>query len=413
MSTHAASDNVVVTGISAWTCFGRGVAPLIDALSEGRTGLREMRRFPTEDPLLTTRTAMEADVSGELLDRGWRNHEALAAFGLATAADAARDAALEPGTYPARRVAVMLGTSNGSTEGVTEVVRNRVAKAPADHALLATLSSWIAHLIARRIGARGPNLTIDTACSSGLNSIGQAFRLVATGRIDCALAGGVDLFSFLNYTGFNSLGALDPRGCRPFDAGRGGISLGDGAAFVVLERESAARQRGARVAGYLRGYASAGEGYHATAPDPHGRGALSVMSRALEMDGAPRDLRQVSAHGTGTPANDGAEMLAIEQLVRAHQISTPVFVYSIKSQLGHTLGAAGALQVVAALACLERHWVPGTIGLEAPIAHESPIELPSLPREIDDTGGIAICNAFGFGGSVASVALRRELPRQN
>jgi 3-oxoacyl-[acyl-carrier-protein] synthase II len=275
---------------------------------------------------------------------------------------------------------------------------------------LARVSSWTGRRIAYSIGARGPSITINTACSSGLSSIGQAARLLGDGHIDCAVAGGSDLFSLLSYAGFNSLMALDRLGCRPFDSERDGMSLGDGAAYVVLESENDARARGATVRGAITGYACASEAYHATAPDPSGSGALWVMQTALEQDGGARDLTLIAAHGTGTPANDGAELSAIAQLLRSMEIPGPVYVSSIKGQLGHTLGAAGALQVVASLACIAQNLIPGTAGLAAPMPHELPIVLPRKPLRSEQPLRLALCNSFGFGGSVAALCVRGAEP---
>jgi 3-oxoacyl-[acyl-carrier-protein] synthase II len=322
-----------------------------------------------------------------------------------TALDAWVDAGLAgTAVYDRRRIGIANGTSQSGNPGILTYLEQKVAGELPDPTLLEESAMWVARCIAMRTNARGPNFTLHTACSSGLNSIGQMAGLLRTHRLDCALAGGADTFSFLSFAGFSSLRAIARDGCRPFDVDRDGMSLGDGAAYCVLERETDARRRGARVLAYVTGYASAGEGHHPTAPDPNGRGALQVMTKSLEQDGAPEDLAFVSAHGTGTPANDSAELHAVQEMVRRFAITRRVRVAAIKSQIGHTLGAAGAHQIVAAIACQARRLIPGTIGLRQPLAHQPPLEFPTEP--LTDDAPLVLCNSFGFAGSCAALCLR-------
>jgi 3-oxoacyl-[acyl-carrier-protein] synthase II len=224
--------------------------------------------------------------------------------------------------------------------------------------------------------------------------------------LDCAVAGGNDLLSTISYYGFNGLALLSRDGCRPLDVARDGMSLGDGAGYVVLERASDAVARGAPVLGYVVGYACASEGHHPTAPDPEGSCPIRVMAAALGADRAPHELALVSTHGTGTPANDEVEVRAIQAVAKRFSLPGPVDVVSLKSRLGHTLGAAGALELVATLACMRAALSPGTAGLQTPVPHRSPLRLERAPRSFEAPIPLALCNAFGFGGSVASVALR-------
>lgn len=403
---------MVVTGLSAWTCFGRGVAPLLDAIAAGRREPRPVIGIDASDRWFAAKTAMQIEPPRAIhrpYDGRTREvdaHRWPAALAVETALDAVVAAGRPHAAHPPGRVAVCSGTSHGSNHGLLEHLAQAHAGARPDPRLLADTPAVVALEVAAELGAGGPALTFNTACSAGLNAIGQAFLLVREGRADCAVAGGHDAFSFLSFAGFTSLRALDPDACRPFDEARAGLSLGDGAAYVVLEREDAARRRGASILARLGGYGYTGEGYHATAPDPEGAGVLRAMRAALAGDPAPHELGMVSAHGTGTPANDAAEARAIERLVEQVAARGPVAVFSLKSQTGHCLGAAGAVQAVAAIACMGAGLVPGTIGLTRPLPHGPGVALPAAPARA--TVDLALCNALGFAGSVASIALRRS-----
>jgi 3-oxoacyl-[acyl-carrier-protein] synthase II len=317
------------------------------------------------------------------------------------AAEATADAGLGRADRSVR-TAVVNGTMHG-TEGQLEFARQRVAGGTPDPNLIGQSAAETAHRIARRLEARGPVVTLSTACSSGLNAIGQGARLVQSGEVDRAIAGGNDLVNVLTMVGFNSLGALSPTGCRPLDVDRDGITLGDGAAYVVLEREEDALRRGAPTRGFVTGYAFAGEGYHATASDPEGVCAIRVLSAALAEDAAPSELALFVAHATGTPANDANEVRAMQQVLRRVSVAGPVDVCAMKSRFGHTLGAAGALEVVATLVCMGESFAPGTAALTRPVPHEPPLRIGgAIERRIP----LALCSAFGFGGSIAALALR-------
>ncbi len=405
-----AGDAVVITGSSAWTCFGRGVDRLLRAIEEGRREPKQVLGFDTSDPWFLTREAMQVppeptirsaldDTTRPVDPQSWSLNLAVE-----TALDAIVDAGRPHAEIAARRMGVLVGSSHGTNHGMIEHLERGLAGETPDPELLAETPSLAPHAIALRLATCGPAIALNTACSAGANAIGQAWHMLLDGRIDCAVAGGYDTFSRLSFTGFNSLRALDPQGCRPFDVSRAGLSLGDGAAFFVLEREADARARGATILGRLTGYGCGGEAYHPTAPNPEGAGIFAAMRQALATDRAPEELTLVSAHGTGTPANDAAEANAIERLCLAIPAREVVQVASLKSQTGHSLGAAGAVQAVAALACARAGIRPATIGLRQPIDHGPRISFPQAPGR--GPVPLALCNALGFAGSVAALALR-------
>jgi 3-oxoacyl-[acyl-carrier-protein] synthase II len=397
--SRSAPPRVAVTGMSAWSCFGRGVAALLGALRANGRGVRPVERFATDSPWIRSRVAATAPDIEPSIDP-WAQAVDIA---VEVAAEAAAEARIDPSPAGRRRIAVVNGTMH-SSEGQVEFARQRLSGKAPDPQLLAESAAGTARRIARRIGAGGPNVTVSTACSSGLNAIGQAARLVQGGQVEHAIAGGNDLVSVLPFLGFNALAALSPDGCRPLDLDRDGITLGDGAAYLAIEREETALRRGARILGFVAGYAFAGEGYHPTAADPEGACAVRVMSSALGEDQAPSELALVLAHATGTPAGDAAEVRAIQEVVRRLAVTGPVDVCAMKSHVGHTLGAAGALAAVAALACMAEGLVPGTAALVRPVPHEPPLRLRAEPAA--RRCPLSLCNAFGFGGSVAALALR-------
>jgi len=260
-----------------------------------------------------------------------------------------------------------------------------------------------ADVLAAVFGCRGPRLTVVTACSSSANALGIAADCIQDGRADALLAGGTDAHCKMTYAGFNSLQALDPDTCRPFDRRRAGLSLGEGAAIFVLEEEARARKRGAEIFAEFAGYGTSADAHHMTAPDPEGRGAVAAMRRALAEAGlSPTDVDYVNAHGTGTPQNDPIETRAVKTVFADH--ARRLGVSSTKSQVGHCLGAAGAIEILATVLALRHGFVPPTVNLEEPDAE---CDLDYVPVEARQQRlRVALSNSYGFGGNNTSVALR-------
>ena len=398
---------IAVTGMATWCCFGRGLGNLVDSLVAGRRQLCPVDRLDTTSSWFRTTIGAQAPSSIATVPSKEDPWQWAVAEAIQTAVDAYADAGLDGSAYNAGRVGVLNATTHG-THGLLLFIQQRLKGSTPDPNLLSESAAAVGCQIGRVLDARGPNITVNTACSSGLNSIGQAAQLLLGGQIDCCVVGGNDILTHLTYLGFNSLGVLARTPCRPFDRERDGLTLGDGAAYLVLEREADARRRNARIRAFVTGYASSGEGYHPTAPDPAGRAAIQVMESALAQDARPEELAMVCAHGTGTQANDEMEATAIGSVINNLKVPGPVYVFSLKSWLGHTLGAAGALETVATLACMEQGIIPGTIGLVNPVAHTSALRFPQAPIHPDRYPTVALCNSFGFGGSVASLCLRRK-----
>jgi len=242
-----------------------------------------------------------------------------------------------------------------------------------------------------------------TACSSGAASLAMAADLIADGVVPLAIAGGVDALTRICFMGFNTLKLLDPSPCRPFDRDRRGMSIGEGAAFVVLEDSRRARARGARVYAELAGYGMTSDAFHVTSPHPDGEGMVRAMRVALQQAGvAAADVGYANAHGTATPQNDRIEARAIRSVFGEGRL----LVSSTKSMIGHTMAAAGTLEAVATVLTLVNELVPPTAQLVTPDP-EIPFDcVPGVAREA--AVEVAISNSFGFGGQNVTLLFRRS-----
>ncbi len=258
--------------------------------------------------------------------------------------------------------------------------------------------------IAIRYGLAGYQGSVTTACSSSSTSIGWGADLIATGRQKAVLCGGADSLSRLTFAGFNSLRVVDPSPCSPFSLGRQGISLGEGAAFMVLEDETEAHRRGAVILGFVLGYAVAGEAYHMTAPEPTGGEAARVMAEAAMRAGMTLDrIGWVNAHGTGTPRNDVVESRAM-RLAFGERVDRVPLV-STKALTGHCLGAAGAIEAAATLIALGRGIVPQTLNFRGTDPECDLDYRHNGPGRSD--ADVAMSNSFAFGGNITSLVLAR------
>jgi 3-oxoacyl-[acyl-carrier-protein] synthase II len=269
-------------------------------------------------------------------------------------------------------------------------------------ALRSILPGSHAETLGHRLRLGGPRHTVVTACSSGAVALAEAADLIADGVVDVALAGGVDALTRLCFMGFNALKLLDPEPCRPFDRDRRGMSIGEGAAFVVLETAERARARGARVYAELAGHGMTTDAFHVTAPQPEGEGMARAMQSALEAAGvSAAAVGYVNAHGTATPQNDRIEARAISRVFGEGRL----LVSSTKSMIGHTMAAAGGLEAVATVLALTHELIPPTANLATP---DPEITFDCVPRVAREAAvECAISNSFGFGGQNVTLLFRR------
>jgi 3-oxoacyl-[acyl-carrier-protein] synthase II len=323
---------------------------------------------------------------------------------LAAAAEACRHAGLEGSLR--ERTALAVGTTTGGMGDTEEAYRRRRAGSDRRFRLsrfVGTPQSTAGAVVSQALGVFGPRLTLSTACSSSALALGVAADLVRRGDAPVALVVGTDAFCRLTCAGFGALQAVDPEPCRPFDRGRRGLSLGEGAGALVLERRDHAQARGATVLALLRGWGVSADAHHVTAPDPDGRGAETALRAALTAADLSADrIDYVNAHGSGTRQNDAVEVAVLRRVFGARLGALPVS--SSKSQIGHTLGAAGALEAIATVVALTHGVVPPTVSLREP-------EWPDL--DFVPVAGrrsplaVAASSSYGFGGHDVTLILSR------
>ena len=388
--------SVAVTGLGVVSPFGTGVKAFWEGISSGSCAIRPITLIDTEG----FRCRIAAEVPAGIAGSGRRSRADRMALA------AAREALDDAGIARAERAdaALIVGAVGG---GMLETEawywqRTRAGAAPMPQALTSCFPSSHADVVGSALGLGGPRETIVTACSSGAGSLALAADLVADGVVPLAIAGGVDALTRICFMGFNALKLLDPAPCRPFDRDRRGMSLGEGAASVVLEDPRRAKARRARVYAELAGYGMTGDAYHVTAPHPEGEGMARAMRAALEQGGvAPAAVGYVNAHGTATLQNDRIEARAMRAVFGEGR----VLVSSTKSMIGHTMAAAGSLEAVATVLTLLNELVPPTARLEN---LDPEIGFDCVPHAAREAAfEHAISNSFGFGGQNVTLLFRR------
>lgn len=307
------------------------------------------------------------------------------------------------GCYDPYQIGVCIGGGVGGMLHAEEWLQDELSNKPARPGLLRTLlPDCSSTVIAQELGFAGYQGSITTACSSSGTAIGWAADLIRSGRQQAMLCGGADALAMLTFAGFNALKVVDPNPCAPFSAGRQGLSLGEGAAFMVLEEEQAARSRGAQILGYLLGYALVGEAHHMTAPEPGGESAARVMNAALAAAGVAHDqVGWINAHGTGTPLNDVVESNAVKLVFDKRAPQVPLI--STKAMTGHCLGAAGAIEAVASVLALNAGIIPQTLHFRG-VDPECDLDYGHSGSRTTATR-IVLSNSFAFGGNVTSLVL--------
>lgn len=393
-----ARRQVVVTGIGAVTALGPDVAAFAAGMRQGRSGVRRLSLFDPTGFRTTLAAQAEEPAFPDLAELPARTSRP-DRFGLRAALDAMADAGLSRDDL--HGAAVLFGTGTGGAATTEAYMIERFAgRTPPAAWLLPHQPASVTDLVARVLGAHGPRSTVMTACSSSAVAIGQAADLIALSHVDLAVAGGAEGLCKLTFAGFCALRATSPEPCRPFDAERKGLNLGEGAAALILESEDSARRRGARIYARLAGYGVTADAYHMTAPHPQGDGAARAMRAALR-DAAlpPEAIEYINAHGTATPHNDSAETLAIKAVFGARAPEVPIS--SIKSMVGHTLGAAGAIEAVAALIAMDQGFLPPTVNHQRA---EDGFGLDYIPGEARPRRPRAVLSSsFAFGGNNAAL----------
>jgi len=405
-SQHPGSPpRVVVTGAGIITSLGRGWKANAEGFRAGRIAISDVTLFDV--------TRQRVKVAGEvalpdlpatrLEPRDIRRMERAAKLLLI----AAHEAWAQAGWQPSEDLPVVLGTTSGGMSLGEQYYRQAIetpfSHRGQPHRILHYQPQRQALDLANAFGFTGPITIIANACASGANAIGHAWELIRSGRAQRVFTGGFDGLSQLVFSGFDSLQALSPTRCRPFDAARDGLALGEGAAVLALETLESARSRNAIILGEITGYGAATDCHHLTQPQPEGDAAFASMSAAATSASlTPDRIGYINAHGTGTPLNDSAEAAAINRWAGDHARSLPVS--STKSSIGHLLGAAGAVESVVCLMALKEQWLPPTSTLENP---EPLCAFPIVRKPVDVKIDYALSNSFGFGGANASLIFRR------
>lgn len=397
-------QRVVVTGLGAVTALGTGRDAFWQGLLAGRVASGPVRSFDAT-PYGVDRGVEVIGFDAAPYLR--RLDPATIARASQLAAVAARlalaDAGLDGAPSDPGRGGVMIGTTTGEACEVERLDDAIVAGRPqaSDAAFVARYPCHVlAANVAREVGFGGPAAMIPAACAAGNYAIARAVDLLGQGRVDVVLAGGADPFSRITYAGFARLGAIAPDRCRPFDRDRKGMIPAEGAGVLVLETLERARARGARIYAEVVGYGLSCDAHHMTGAHPEGDGALAAMRQALAAAGRPADeVSYVSAHGTGTPTNDSVEAKALERLFGARTPQVPVS--SIKSMIGHSMGAASALEAIVCALAVAEDRVPPTVGFEAADEGSRLDVVPNVARELRVE--LAMNNAYAFGGNNASV----------
>lgn len=406
---------VVVTGIGCVTPVGEGVEGLWDGLKRRRSGVRGITRFDA-GPFRTRIAAEVPDFRPEdrLGPRRARRLDRFGALALCSAAMALDDAGLDPSGLSGDRVAVQMGTALGGVAYAEEQHGNFVEGGPRNVNPLLALSVFggaASCNVAIEFGFTGPNSTNAMSCASGTIAIGDAFRLLRGGEVDLALAGGAEApLAPLTFGAFALIRAMSTRNaepetaCRPFDAGRDGFVMGEGASVLVLEEMGRALRRDARIYAELCGYGTTNDAHHMTRPLPDGAQAARAVRLALEDAGVgPAAVDYVNAHGSSTPLNDPTEAAALRAVLDGR--AGEVRVSGTKAYYGHALGASGAIEAAIACLGLHRDWLAPSLNLERP---GEGCDLRFVPPEGDDfQAEYALSDSFGFGGINAALLLRR------
>lgn len=403
---------VVITGIGPVTPVGTGVDEFWEGLRSGRNGIRTITRFPIDDLPVSLAGEVDFDPTRWLDPKEARRTDRFTQFAIASAKLAWDDAGRPE--VVAERAGAVYATGIGGIETLLNAHSVLLEKGPgrvSPFMVPMLMANAPAGHIAMIFGFNGPNLCTISACASSNHAIGEGMRLIRDGYVDVCMVGGSESATNpLTVAAFAQMTALtknpDPEtASRPFDAGRNGFVLSEGACAMVLESEDHARARGARMYCEVAGYGASADAYHITAPDPKGTGASLAMRWALRDAGEePGAVTYVNAHGTSTPLNDAAESAAIKAALGeedAHRVA----ISSTKSMTGHMLGAAGAVEGAACALAITNGVIPPTIHYETPDPDCNLDVTPNVARELDVT--LALSNSFGFGGQNASIAFRK------
>jgi 3-oxoacyl-[acyl-carrier-protein] synthase II len=421
-----ATRRVVVTGLGALTPVGNTAEELWSALKQARSGVGPITKFDATTKNAqgefeyATRIAAEVknfDPLQYVDKKEARRLDPFLQYAMACGVMAVDDAGLDTSKVDGTRFGVLIGSGIGGIQTLLsthDTLREKGPDRVSPFFIPMMIVNMASGLVSMRFGAKGPNSAVITACATGNHAIGDAFRIIQRDEADLMIAGGAEAIIIpLTIAGFCAMKAMSTRNdeptkaSRPFDAGRDGFVCGEGGGVLVLESLEHAVRRDARIYAELVGYGMTGDAHHMTAPDPEGDGAARAMAAALRDAGlSGPEVGYINAHGTSTQYNDKFETLAIKRVFGEH--TRRLAVSSTKSMTGHLLGAAGGVEAIATVLALHHGVLPPTINYETPDPDCDLDYVPNQARKQDVE--FALSNAFGFGGTNATVAFRKYLP---
>lgn len=406
---------VVITGLGAVTPLGNTVPETWEAILAGRSGIGTITRFDASN--LTTRIGGEIknfDPSLSLNHKEARKTDIFVQFAAEASRQALEDSGLKIDESNDFRAGVAIGSGIGGLPWIERNYHSLLENGPrkiSPFFIPGAIINMASGIVSMKNSLKGPNISIVTACTTGLHNIGHAARMIQHNDADIMVAGGTEMAtSPLGVGGFAAVRALsrrndDPeKASRPWDKDRDGFVLGEGAGVVVLEEYEYAKKRGAHIYAEVIGFGMSGDAYHMTAPEPNGQGFCTAMRNTIKDAGiALEDIDYINAHGTSTPAADHIEALAIKKILGDYAYEIPVS--STKSMTGHLLGAAGSVEAIFSVLAIRDNVAPPTINLENP---DTDCDLNFVPHQAQERKiNIVLSNSFGFGGTNGSILLRR------
>jgi 3-oxoacyl-[acyl-carrier-protein] synthase II len=409
------SRRVVMTGMGAVTPLGLSVEETWDALLAGRSGAGEITHFNASEFPVRIACELPGFEVGDFIDaREARKMDPCTHYGMAASLMAWKDAGFEDGGYDPDRAGVLIGSGVGGIQTLETQHTVLMEKGPrriSPFFIPMMIADMPSGAVSITLGLKGPNYATVSACASGAHALGVAFHTIRDGDADVMIAGGTEAaICPMAVGGFANMKAISPRNdepelaSRPFDAGRDGFVLGEGAGIAVLEELEHAKARGATITAEIVGFGATSDAFHITAPAPQGEGAVRAMNEAMRDAGLdPSDVGYVNAHGTSTLLNDKYETAAIKTVFGEH--AGDMAVSSTKSMTGHLLGAAGGIETIFTALALKNSVIPPTINYETP---DPECDLDYVPNQARETKvAAALSNSFGFGGHNAVLALKR------
>lgn len=409
------SRRVVITGVGLVTPVGIGVDNAWASLCAGESGIGEITRFDA--------SAYQSRIAGEvkgfdpadfLPKKEAKRTQLFIAYAIAAARMAVEDSGLVIDSSNEARVGVITGCGLGglqTLEDHTLIIHNKGPRRVSPFFIPMMIGNMAPGMISIAFGAKGPNLSLATACAAGSHGVGEAFRSIQRGESDAMITGGVEsVITPTCVAGFGAMKALSTRNdeplkaSRPFDKDRDGFVVGEGAGILILEALECAQERGAKIYAEMAGFGMSGDGYHMTSPPPDANGAVRCMEAAIKDAGmTPDQIDYINAHGTSTPLNDLYETRAVKTVFQENAKNVPIS--STKSMTGHLLGGAGGIETVFSALSIRDGIIPPTMNLDEP---DEECDLDYVPYEARKTSiNVAMSNSFGFGGTNASLILKK------